>query len=126
MLLHDVLDGFAMVIIGTEKSQSRKLFIARAEIERGGAVDAIHETMKRRVVDVAAKLVGKLLGRPAADEEIMIRTVAILGQVSVFCHKGAQQLLGWNDIGEERVCLIKKLVCQHTAAILCDAAGRGL
>jgi TetR/AcrR family transcriptional regulator, regulator of cefoperazone and chloramphenicol sensitivity len=93
-LIGDVLDGFALVIVGTGKSRSRKLFIARAEIECGAAVDAIHETVKRRVIDVMAALIGRLLGRPADDEDIVIRTVAILGQVSVFCHKGAQELLG--------------------------------
>ena len=119
-LLHELLDGFCFLVVGGEKLQSRKLFIARAEIERSAMVDAIHDTMRRRLVEPCAALIGKLVDRPPADEEVLLRTITMLGQISIFCHKGALQLLGWTGCDEDQVRAIQALVRRQT-----DAALRG-
>jgi len=65
-------------------------------------------------------LIGRLTGRPADDEEIRIRTVALGGQFQVFhvCRRMALALLDWDEIDAERQALIKRVVRDHTRALL--------
>ena len=46
-----------------------------------------------------------------------MRTLAILGQVSVFCNSGPRRVLGCSDFSEEHMRAIQTLVREQTAAI---------
>ncbi len=120
-LLGDMLDAFVATMVGGEDRDSRKRFLARAEVERSVALDPFRDSIKRYVVQPSAALVGRILDQPADDEQVMLRTIAIVGQVSVFCHLGAQRALGWREFTDERVRAVQDLVRQHAAAILDDA-----
>jgi hypothetical protein len=73
-----------------------------------------------RTFAAAAAIIGRLTGRPADDEEIRIRTVALGGQFQVFhvCRRMALALLDWDEIDAERQALIKRVVRDHTRALL--------
>lgn len=118
MLLGDMLDAFVATMVGGEGRESRKRFLARAEVERSAALDPFRESIMRHVVQPCAALIGRLLDQPAGDESVMLRTVAIVGQVSVFCHLGAQRALGWGEFTDDRVRAVQTLVRQHAEAIL--------
>lgn len=120
-LLWGVLDAFLLVVIGDERLASQKLFLARADIERSAAVDRIHEVVRRNVVEPCAMIIGRLLGRPPEDEAVLLRAVAIIGQISVFCHRGAVRLLGSSD----RSCAVQAILREHTEAALLHAAAAG-
>lgn len=122
-LLGDMLDGFVATMVSGEDRDSRKRFLARAEVERSAALDPFRDSIMRNVVQPSAALVGSLLNEPMTDEAVMLRTVAIVGQVSVFCHLGAQRALGWGEFTDERVRAVQTLVRQHAKAILDDACG---
>jgi TetR/AcrR family transcriptional regulator, regulator of cefoperazone and chloramphenicol sensitivity len=62
-------------------------------------------------------LVGKLTGQPSDAEQTLLRTVALLGQVSVFCNRKAHQVLDWQELDETRVRTIQAVVREHTRAI---------
>ena len=116
-LLHELLAAFAALVVGGEHLESRRLLFARAEIDRTAALDALHESGMRQVVEPCTALVARLLGGEATDETTMLRTLAILGQVSVFCNEGARRALGWPDFSAERLRAIEALVRQQTEAI---------
>ena len=120
-LLGEMLDAFVASMVGGEDRDSRKRFLGRAEVERNAALEPFRDSIRRYIVQPCARLIGQLLDRPAADERVMLRTVAIIGQVSVFCHHGAQRALGWNQFTDERVRAVQALVREHTEAILADA-----
>lgn len=120
-LLQELLTAFAALVVGGEHQESRRLLFARAEIERTAALDALHETGMRHVVEPCMTLVGHLLGRGPSDETTMLRTLAVLGQISVFCNEGARRALGWSDFSAERLHAIQALVREQTQAIF--AAG---
>jgi TetR/AcrR family transcriptional regulator, regulator of cefoperazone and chloramphenicol sensitivity len=96
---------------------SRKRFINRAAIERNAALAALHEGMRRTMIDPCVALVARLTGRVREDETVVLRTLAVIGQVSVFCNSGARCALGWTDIGDRSVTAIQALVRQHIEAI---------
>jgi hypothetical protein len=64
--------------------------------------------------------VGRLLGRPADDEECLIRTLTLNGPLLVF-HTHARKtlgVLGWDAIDAERLAKLMRIVKQHTVTLL--------
>jgi len=116
-LLCDVLDAFVQVVFDKEHQQSRRLLWARSEIEQTAALDPLHEGAMRQIFEPCAALIARLLGRSPQDEQIVLRTIAMLGQVVIFCNKGTRRALGWADFNEARIVAIQTLVRQHAEAI---------
>ena len=117
-LLFDMLDAVLAVIVDEPCMPRNKLFISRADIERSAALKPLHAALRRYTVDPCLALVARLTGRPCDDERTIARTLLILAQVTVFAHKGPQRDLGWTQIDEARLQIIRSLVHEHTAAIL--------
>jgi TetR/AcrR family transcriptional regulator, regulator of cefoperazone and chloramphenicol sensitivity len=121
--LGDMLDALVMLIVSSDNPESRKRFINRAEIERGAALTPLHHAMRHHMIQPSCALVGRLLGRPAGDQEVVLRALAIIGQVSVFCHMGARSALGWGEVSNDHAKAIQAMVREHAAAII-DSARR--
>ncbi len=116
-LLLEVLDAFLALLMGGEHLESRRLLFARAETEHTAALDLLHEAGKRVVLRPCAGLIGALLGRPADDDEVVLRAMMVLGQIVIFCNKGARRALGWTDCSEHRLAVVQALLREQTAAI---------
>jgi AcrR family transcriptional regulator len=118
-LLCQMLDAFVALVTDQTSPdwEARALFFARAEIESQAALDTLHQRVLRQIVEPCAMLVGQLTGQPPDAEQTVLRTVALIGQVSVFCNRKAHQVLGWNHLDETRVRVIQALVREHTRAI---------
>ncbi len=123
-LLQDLLETFVLLVFGGGKPgrrqhvESNQLFIARAEVEQAQALESLYATMRRCVSEPCSVLVGKLIGQPAKSEQTRLRTVAIIGQATVFCCKPARRTLGWDAFSGAHVRAVQKIVNQHTRAIL--------
>jgi TetR/AcrR family transcriptional regulator, regulator of cefoperazone and chloramphenicol sensitivity len=118
-LLCRMMDAFVALVTDQTSPdwESRALFFARAEIEPQIALDALHRRVLRQVVEPCALLVGMLTGQPPDAEQTLLRTVALIGQVSVFCNRKAHQVLDWRELDETRVRAIQAVVREHTRAI---------
>jgi AcrR family transcriptional regulator len=118
-LLCRMLDAFVALVTDQTSPdwESRAQFFARAEIEPQPALDTLHERVTRQIVTPCAVLIGRLTDQPPDAEQTLLRTVAVIGQVTVFCNRKAHQALGWEYLDDERVHAIQALVRQHTRAI---------
>jgi AcrR family transcriptional regulator len=116
-LLHEMLDAFVALVVGGAHLESRRLLFARSEIERTGALEPLHEIGLRRVFAPCRALIARLLGQPAEDGATVLRTLAILGQVSIFCNSGPRRVLGCSDFSEQHMRAIQQLVREQTEAI---------
>jgi TetR/AcrR family transcriptional regulator, regulator of cefoperazone and chloramphenicol sensitivity len=116
-LLCEVLDAFVLVVFDKEHQQSRRLLWARSEIEQTAALDALHEGAMKQIFEPCVTLIARLLGLSAEDEQVVLRTIAMLGQVVIFCNKGTRRALGWTDFGEDRIAAIQTVVRRHAEAI---------
>jgi TetR/AcrR family transcriptional regulator, regulator of cefoperazone and chloramphenicol sensitivity len=122
-LLVELLEAFVALILDSGDGESRasiesrKLFIARAELEQSEALDSLYATMRRSVGEPCAALVGRLIGRSIKDEQTWLRTTAILGQAAVFCNKPATKSMRWTKMNRVRVRGVQRVVCEHTRAI---------
>lgn len=125
-LLTELLENFVALIFeggdgDTRASvESRKLFIARAEVERSAALESLYATMRRCVGEPCAALVGRLIGRSSKDEQTWLRTTAILGQAAVFCNKPATRSMRWTNMSRARVRAVQRIVVEHTRAIFAE------
>jgi AcrR family transcriptional regulator len=122
-LLLDLLDAFVILLAGKDRSESGRLFIARAEIEFTAALDPFHKIIQRRIVGPAAALVARLIGRAATDERTVLKTLAILGEVNIFCQGGARRTLGWASFDDVQVAKVKKMLREHVPAIFRAPSG---
>lgn len=124
-LLHDIIEAFVTLVVGGEQLESRRLLFARAELERAAALDPLHEIGMRQVIDPCRALIGRLLRRAADDEMTTLKTMTLLGQVTVFCNKGCGRALGWTEFTEERMQAIQTMMREHIDAIFGAQAGAG-
>jgi len=99
-----------------------RLFIARqqAGLDPDIGYQAVFQRISQRSFAVAAGIIGRLTGRPAEDEEVRVRAVALMGQFQVFhvCRRMTLALLDWDEIDAERQALVKQVVADHTRQLL--------
>lgn len=124
-LLSDLLDALAMLFAAAENSESVRVFLSRAEIEREATLAPLHQSFSQHMLKPCAELIGRLTGKAARDQTTMLRTMAVLGQVQIFCSAGARHKLGWRVLDEKRVHAIQKLVREQTKAIFREVKGPG-
>ncbi|HEX7966729.1 MAG TPA: CerR family C-terminal domain-containing protein [Stellaceae bacterium] len=122
-LLHEIVEAFVTLVVGGGQLESRRLLFARAELERAAALDPLHEIAMRQVVDPCRALIGRLLRRPDDDETTILKTMTLLGQVTVFCNQGCRRALGWTEFTEERMQAIRSVMREHIDAIFCAMPG---
>src|ERR1700677_1182873 len=105
-----------------------RLFMARqqAGLDPDIGFEAVLQRISARTLTVAAAIIGRLTGRPADDEEVRLRAVALSGQFQVFhvCRRMALRLLDWDEIDAQRQALVKKVVRDHTRELLRALAAR--
>jgi TetR/AcrR family transcriptional regulator, regulator of cefoperazone and chloramphenicol sensitivity len=97
--------------------ENRSAFVSRVEIEDTEALDPLHDVWREYVQSPAAGLVGRLMDRPPEDEQVVLRTLMILGQVKIFCSRSVMRGFGWQTIDADRVRTVQSLVNEHTRAI---------
>jgi AcrR family transcriptional regulator len=99
-----------------------RLFMARLQAGEGppAAFHVIHEGMKKRMANATSTIVGRLLGRPADDEETLIRTMALMGPLTVFqCSpRSFMARMNWDVIDEKRLTLLTRVIREQTATLL--------
>jgi AcrR family transcriptional regulator len=80
--------------------------------------------IRREFRRLMCELVGRIIGKPPTDEQTRIRVVTLGSQLSVFhdARRKALDDLGWTEVNERGVQLLKEVVREQTAAALRAAA----
>jgi AcrR family transcriptional regulator len=111
-----------MMFAAQRKDNSWRLFMAREQAGLGpaGGFQIVNQRVNGRLYAVTSAIVGRLLGRPASDEETLIRTMALSGQQMYFhlMRRTALSKLNWDDINADRAALLKRVIGEQTAAFL--------
>jgi AcrR family transcriptional regulator len=117
-LLCDMLDIVIALILddSVPNRESRQRFFARMEVEPNAAVDALQDDMIRFVCEPCCAIIGRLLERPADDEQVLLHAMTIIGQGKIFCGWGTSRVLHWDTIGAARVRQVQSVVRQHIQA----------
>jgi len=112
----------AEFMLTSSESSHWRPFMAREQAGLGptSGYEMIEKRISRRMTAVNAGIVGRLLGRPADDEETLIRTLTLNGPLLVF-HTHCRKSLGvlvWDAIDTERLAKLMRIVKQHTVILL--------
>ncbi len=111
-LLRDLLDGFADLLVSPRDPPTWVAFVLREQMNPTAAFDVLHKRVSGRLIGAVAALVGRLIDRPADDEETILRTLAMFGPLMVFRRaRGATlRALGWPDFSGDRLARIKAVL----------------
>jgi AcrR family transcriptional regulator len=123
----EIQTQFAQFISTTITSQEVadwRLLMARqqAGLEPTAGFQIAYQKISQRIFGVTAAIVGRLLGRPADDDETMIRTMALNGQLLVFqvMRRTALTTLKWKGIDAEQLALLKRVITEQTRTLLSE------
>jgi AcrR family transcriptional regulator len=117
-VLCEIFERFVVLVSCGEQVEARRLLWARAEVERTPVLQMLQEGGKRQIFEPCTALVGRLFGRAPEDPATVLRTLALFGQATIFCHTGVQQVLGEARIDEDWITAVRALVRSQTEAIL--------
>lgn len=117
VLLCEMLETFVVLVTSGTQVESRRLIFARAEIEETPGLDILHENGLRQIFNPCLGLLSRLHGKPATDQEMTVRTLALIGQVVIFCNNHKRPVLAGTGLDAESVHLMKVVVREHTEAI---------
>jgi len=96
----------------------------RQDKSRGEAQAIIDKCFRREVNILLRTLVGRITGRKPDDAETRIRTVTLMGQISVFfaMREKALEDIGWRELDEGRLKMLKTIIRSQTFGALKSAA----
>jgi hypothetical protein len=71
----------------------------------------------QQIVNPCLALVSRLHGKPTTDPEMTVRTLALIGQVVIFCNTHKRPVLPGTGLDADSVRLMRLVVREHTEAI---------
>ena len=116
-LLCQTLEAYVALVTGGPHVESKRLLFARAEIEDTPGLEELHENCRQQIFQPCLDLISRLLGQSPEDEATVLRTMAVIGQVTIFCQNGVQHVLKTAEFTPELVRVIRALVRAHTMAV---------
>lgn len=120
-LLCQTLEAFVTVVTSGPQMESRRLIFARADVEETPGLDRMHENGMRQVFNPCLALFARIHGKAETDPEMAMRTMALIGQVVIFCKNPKRPILQVIGLEGENVPMMKQVVRDQTLAI-CRAA----
>ena len=120
-LLCEMLESFVTLVTSGGQVESRRLFFARAEVEETPGLDMLHQNGMRQIFNPCLGLLSRIHGKPETDQEMTMRTLALVGQVVIFCNNNKRPILAATGLDPESIRLMRLVVREHTQAI-CRAA----
>jgi AcrR family transcriptional regulator len=118
----NIQEHLARFMFTSEEAEEWRLFMARMQAGEGpaAAFQTIYQKVNGRIAKALSTLVGRLIGRPPDDEETLLRTMLVSGQLHVF-HVARRSLLtklNWDAIDERRLNILIHVVRTHTEVLL--------
>ncbi|MDO8434069.1 MAG: CerR family C-terminal domain-containing protein [Candidatus Binatus sp.] len=119
-LLHELLERFSALVIGSPQADSWSRFVLREQLQPGAAFEIIFEGIMRKNARAFTKLLAILLKRPEGDPRVAVRAQTILGEILVFHSSGtaALRLLGWKEFSAARLKVIQAILRENVDRIV--------
>jgi AcrR family transcriptional regulator len=120
ILLHELLERFSQIVIGSEFADRFASFVMREQLQPGAGFEILYEGMMRRLMQSCVALLATASGRRGDDQKILIRAQTLLGQILVFRTSRASvfRQLGWREYSKEQVKAIQLIVRENVDRIL--------
>lgn len=120
--LLDLVEAVATFLLGTVEEDGWAPFLARSQTKEdsGPKNEEAGRELQQELHDACIRLVSLILGRPAADTEIVFRAFMIMGQMSIFflSRDAVLAQLGCRRLDDGQLRRLKTLLRLHTRAAL--------
>jgi len=118
----DIQEQLARFMFNSPEAGDWRLFIARMQAGEGpaAAFQVIYQKVNGRMSTVLSTIVGRMIGRPADDEETLVRTMNMSGQLHAFhvARRSMMTKLNWDTVDDRRLNLLIHVVREHTGVLL--------
>lgn len=113
--LRDFLDRAIDQLLMPGPSKGWLMFVNREQMFPGPAYRILHDRVVSRLLAMVASLIGPIVGEKSGSDAAIIRTIAFLGPIFIYQRAPAIALetLGWPDLGEGRLKLIKPILIRQ-------------
>lgn len=125
--LKAVIGALAGFLVGSREAERWTQFVAREVREPGPAFEIIYENLWRPGVDLTARLIARILGRPADDQGARIRALLLISSVMAFQPGRSISLrtMHWSAVGPEELALVLSSLNAQIESIGREAAPTG-
>jgi AcrR family transcriptional regulator len=119
-----IIDRFVEVMVHPESAAWAR-FIVREQMEPTEAFDILYGGVMGRLVDRLSTLIVRISGGRCDAAEARLKTVAIVGQALVFrvARAALLRVTGWTDVHADGAAAIRRIIRDHTIAILTRTHG---
>ena len=119
-LLHELLDTFSTMVIGSRRALSWSRFIMREQLQPGSAFEILFEGLMRRIGQTFVKILAYLTGNSTTDPRIAVLAQMVLGQALIFhnCGESVLRQLAWKEFSADKVSLIQAVLRDNVDLIL--------
>jgi AcrR family transcriptional regulator len=119
-MLSRVLNTMVSTILGTPEAKSWAGIILREQMEPTAAFDIIYEGLMLPLMRCCLALVARILHRQPDDPEIMLRVIAIVGQVLIFrtSREAVVRSLHWEGYSQREIETVQRLTEKNVLAVL--------
>ena len=118
----DIQEQLARFMFNSPEAGDWRLFIARMQAGEGppAAFQVLYQKVNGRMSRVLSTIVGRMIGRPADDEETLVRTMNLSGQLHAFhvARRSLMTKLNWDTVDDRRLNLLVSVVREHTGVLL--------
>jgi TetR/AcrR family transcriptional regulator, regulator of cefoperazone and chloramphenicol sensitivity len=107
-----VLGALAEFLLGTSETRLWRLFVQREMVNPGPAFEILYAQLWQPGLELSAALISRVLGQQATTQEGRLRALLLISSLAAFDTGShvAVRVLGWPDLREERLELVKKAV----------------
>jgi AcrR family transcriptional regulator len=121
--------GLAEYMLSPRHNEDWRTFIAREQSGLGlrSTFDVINDGFSKRLTSLSAAIVGRFLGLPADDDECIIRSMTLQGQLLpfYFARRSSLSALNWDDMNPERLSVIVRIANEQAAVFLGSLKRKG-
>ena len=115
-----LLNTMVLTMLGTPEAKSWAGIILREQMEPTRAFDIIYEGVMQPVLQCSLALVARILHRQPDDPEVMLRVIAMVGQVLIFrtSREAVVRTLQWKGYSRREIQAVQGVIVKHARAIL--------
>lgn len=121
--------GLAEYMLSPRHNEDWRTFIAREQSGLGlrSTFDVINDGFSKRLTSLSAAIVGRFLRLPASDEECIVRSMTLQGQLLpfYFARRSSLSALNWDDMNAGRLAFIVRIANEQTAVFLRSLQRKG-
>jgi TetR/AcrR family transcriptional regulator, regulator of cefoperazone and chloramphenicol sensitivity len=119
--LKAVIGALARLLVGSDKAQHWAQFVSRELRDPGPAFEILYSNLWRPGVELTARLIARILGRPESDPTPRLQALLLISGLLAFQsgRRISLRAMNWSKIGREELVMV-----QFALAAQIDAIGR--